>query len=174
VSVDDDDPFGEFDDLDEPLFDPDREALRSSVAAETRSPDDPTGIDRKTFDIGGSDQDLEHAKALLVEHGMIPAADLAGHRGAVRMWRDHCTARRDAALVDLVADVDQVLSAPRPVPPTDGTYGEPFYAWVRPGDIPVTTDENFPYHHDLCSTRSAPGKPPRWSWASWRCAGSGW
>ena len=65
--------FGEFDDLDEPLFDPDREALRSSVAAETRSPDDPTGIDRKTFDVGGSNQDLEHAKALLDEHGMIPS-----------------------------------------------------------------------------------------------------
>jgi hypothetical protein len=145
--LDDDDSFDEFDDPDESLLDHERQALRSSVAAEVRSPDDPTGIDRGTFEVSGSDQDLQHAKGLLAEHGMIPAADLSGHRGAVRMWRDHCTARSDAALVDLVGDVDQVLGAPRPVPPTDGTYGEPFYAWVRPDDIPVTTDENFPYHY---------------------------
>ena len=25
-----------------------------------------------------------------------------------------------------------------------------------------------------CSTRSAPGKPPKWSWAAWNCAASAW
>ncbi|WP_406048280.1 hypothetical protein [Kribbella sp. NBC_00889] len=147
VNLGDDDFEDQFDAADEGELEPDVVALRASIAPEVRSLIHWTGIDRASFNVSATEQDVEHAKALLAEQGMIPASDLAGHRGAVQMWRDHCAARREDSLQDLLTDVQQVLSAPRPVPPTCGTRGEPVYAWIRPDDIPVTTDSNFPYHY---------------------------
>lgn len=142
-----DDLGDELADLDGNPFDADMAALRGSLAPEICSRDDPTGIDLATFDLRGSDHDLRYAQAMLSERGIIPAADLAGHRGALQMWRNHCSTRREATVAELAADLDQVLTAPRPVPPTCGTYTEPFYAWIRPERIPVTTHSNFPYHY---------------------------
>jgi hypothetical protein len=78
---------------------------------------------------------------------MIPLSDLAGHRGAVQMWRAHCESRRAATIEELNDEVDRLLRAPRPLPPDCGTLARPYYAWIRPSSIPVTDHAGFPYHH---------------------------
>ena len=124
------------------------EVRRRSIAAEVRSLDDPSGIDETTFTVEGSAADVAHAQKLLAGNGMIPASDLSGHRGAITLWRDHCETMHGTQHADLLSAIDRVLAAPRPVHPASGSdEPAPFYAWVRPSDIPVTDHEDFPYHH---------------------------
>lgn len=122
-------------------------ARRNSLAEEVRSADDPSGVDEATFAVHASNADVHHAEELLAADGMIPASDLAGHRGAVELWRRHCEERRGTDLAGLRADLDQVLAAPRPQHPATGKQDPPVYAWVRPSDIPVTNHDGFPYHY---------------------------
>ncbi|MFD7161395.1 hypothetical protein ACFV9C_42890 [Kribbella sp. NPDC059898] len=122
------------------------EARRNSVAEEVRSADDPSGVDASAFAVDASNADVDHAQDMLASTGMIPASDLAGHRGAVELWRTHCDRRRGTDQATLRAELDKVLAAPRPQHPATGKQDRPVYAWVRPSDIPVTSHEAFPYH----------------------------
>ena len=102
------------------------------------------------YDVSGSPEDVAHAQLLLRTVGAIPLTDLAGHRGAVQMWRDHCAQPPSSAVVG--ERLARVLAEPR----FDLVYTYWGQApddrlalfWVAPGDI-VLPPPPFPYHHTV-------------------------
>ena len=64
-----------------------------ALAADTS--DHQTELSPSTYDPApASASDLAYAERLLAHQGMIPLTDAAGHRAAVRLWRETAGTRR--------------------------------------------------------------------------------
>ena len=122
-------------------------AMTDADAPGADSANHPAALSPSTYDPPpASSADLAHAERLLAHQGMIPLADAAGHRAAVHLWREHCQREKARPLVALQAAVDMVLAAPGPTLSAHGKSLPAEYRWIRPAELIVTTQPNFPYH----------------------------